>query len=71
VSSQLRIRSAVELKCVGFSLIRSCRMVVNSDELLSVSSAGPLNSMDSSKDWTVSEIAEKGTMLSLKRTSMR
>jgi hypothetical protein len=46
-------------------------MVVNSDELLSVSSAGPLNSMDSSKDWTVSEIAEKGTMLSLKRTSMR
>ena len=69
--SQFRIRSAVKVKWVGFSLIRSCRMVVNSDELLSVSNAGPLNSIDSSRDWTVSDTAEKGTIFSLSRTSMR
>lgn len=69
--SQFKIRSAVELKRVGFSFTRSCKMVVMSDELLSVSDAGPLSSMDASMDWAVSETAEKGTILSLSRTSMR
>jgi hypothetical protein len=69
--SQFRTRSAVVLKWVGFSLMRSWRMVINRDELVSVSDAGPLNSMDRSIDWTVSETAENGTMLSRRRTSMR
>ena len=69
--SQFKIRSAVELKCVGFSLIRCWIMVVKSDELLSVSDAGPLNSIDKSIYCTVVETAEKGTILSLRRTSMR
>lgn len=48
--SQFRILSAVELKCVGFSVIRFLMMVVNKDELVSVSKAGPLNSIDNSMD---------------------
>lgn len=69
--SQLRILSAVELKCVGFSLIRSRIMVVSREELDSVRTAGPLSSIDKSIDWTVSETATNGTMLRRRRTSIK
>jgi hypothetical protein len=42
-----------------------------SDELVSVSDAGPLSSIDKSIGWTVSEMAVYGTMPSLRSTSMR
>jgi hypothetical protein len=48
--SQLRMRSEVALKCAGFSCTRSRMMVVNREELVSVSAVGPLNSIDRSID---------------------
>lgn len=48
--SQFRILSAVELKCVGFSVIRFLMTVVRKEELVSVSDAGPLNSIDNNMD---------------------
>jgi hypothetical protein len=44
--------------------------VVKRDELASVSSAGPLSSIDRSIDWTVSDIAENGTISSFNNVSI-
>jgi hypothetical protein len=46
-------------------------IVVNNDELVSVSNAGPLSSIDKSIDCTVSETAENGTMRNLRRMSIK
>jgi hypothetical protein len=48
--SQCKALSAVELKRVGFSLICSLMIVTISEELVSVSKAGPDSSIESSID---------------------
>ena len=69
--SQVIIFSAVKLKCVGFSFIRSRVIVVSKEELDSVSNEGPVSSIDISIDWMVSETAVKGTIASFNRTSIK
>jgi hypothetical protein len=71
LNNQLRTRSDVVLKCVGFSCMRSRMIVAIKDELVSVRAAGPLNSIERSIDCTISETAEKGTICSLSRTSIK
>lgn len=46
-------------------------MVVIKDELESVRSKGPVTSTDCSMDWMVSETVVKGTISSLRRTSIK
>lgn len=50
MKSQLRMRSEVVVKCVGFSWTRSFISVVSKEELVSVINAGPLSSIDKSSD---------------------
>jgi hypothetical protein len=47
-------------------MILCWRTVVRRLELASVRSAGPLSSIESNMDWTVSDIAENGTISSLR-----
>ena len=65
------MRSDVALKFVGFSCTRSSIIVINREELVSVSNAGPLSSIDRSIDCTVSDTAENETIRSLSRTSIK
>lgn len=45
--------------------------MVKREELASVRSAGPLSSIESSIDWTVSDIAENGTMFSFNKVFIK
>jgi len=71
LNNQLKTRSDVVLKCVGFSCMRSRMIVAIKEELVSVRAAGPLSSIESSIDCTMSDTAEKGTICSLSRTSIK